>query len=70
MKTETLNEYLFADLLFKHSQIQYNYRRRKMIDDGAEQKLIDAMTLTLEDERLAMDTLNQYRAASLRLLQE
>lgn len=70
MKTETLNEYIFADLIQKYAQQARKHRQRKMEKEGASDEDVINTPLTTEDLIEGRKTLEWYRAESLKPPQE
>ena len=70
MKTETLNEYIFADLFQKYAQQARKFRQRKMEENGASETDILNTPITMEDLIEGRKSLEWYRAESIKLPQE
>lgn len=69
MKTEDLNEYIFADLVYKFGQMAWKARVKKMEDEGNE-NAFRTTTLSEDDLRQGLELLDWYRSEGLRLLAE
>ena len=70
MKTETLNEYIFADIAQKYAQQARKDRQRKMEEEGANDSDVINTPLTMEDLAEGRKILEWYRVESIKLLQE
>ena len=60
MNTETLNKYIFADLIQNYAQTERRVRQRKMGKDGISEEIINSTPITEEDISNALATLNWY----------
>ena len=69
MKTEDLNEYIFADLLHRHVQSFWRKRVRQFESEGID-NAIETTKLSAEDLRNAIELLDWYRCEGLKLLEE
>lgn len=67
LKTEELNEYIFADLIHRLAQSFWKERVRKMENKGVE-NAFDTMPLVVDDLQQAIERLDWCRLESLKLL--